>query len=195
MAILTSSTLGRSMPNDAPNHMYYRALEGEWRGRVQFEITDVKRLSSSCLRLRDRWSIWAMAMVSRRTASLFMSTSLDYGSRGHLNEVLHTTRTSCLGIPVYCSRETIHLNDDGRSFRLVGVEAYFPRLWKRREWTALGEVSADHRGALYQIPFFGEVMEQHTRVTPEGVEVVQITPFSLATILLQLQGDERNRSE
>lgn len=162
-------------------------MEGHWRGKVRFEITDPKRLRASTLRRTDRWSVWAMALVSRRLSTLVLSTSVDYASRGHRNEVLHTTRTSNLGVTLYRSRETIVLGDDGRSFRMTGTQAFFPRLWRTTEWAAHGTVAADHTGAVYHIPFFGETIEQQTRVTPEGLEVVQTTPFSRARILLRLQ--------
>ncbi|MFO0826168.1 MAG: hypothetical protein U0792_24135 [Gemmataceae bacterium] len=172
------------MHTDSPHHRYYRAMEGHWRGNVRFEITDPKRLRASALRLSDRWSVWTMALLSRRLSTLVLSTSVDYASRGHKNEVLHTTRTSNLGVTLYRSRETIRLEDDGRSFRMTGAQAFFPLLWKTTEWAAHGAVAADHRGAVYHIPFFGETIVQHTRTTPQGLEVIQTTPFSRATILL-----------
>lgn len=176
-----------AMHNDAPHHRYYRAMEGHWRGKVRFEITDPKRLRVSTLRVMDRWSVWAMALISRHASTLVLSTSVDYASRGHRNVVLHTTRTSSLGVTLFRSREVILLEDDGRSFRMTGTQAFFPRLWKTTEWTAHGTVAPDHDGAVYHIPFFGETIEQHTRMTPQGLEVIQTTPFSRACILLQLQ--------
>lgn len=178
---------GLAMHNDAPHHRYYQAMEGHWRGKVRFEITDPKRLRASILRVMDRWSVWAMALISRHASTLVLSTSLDYASRGHRNEVLHTTRTSSLGVTLFRSREVILLEDDGRSFRMTGSQAFFPRLWKTTEWTAHGAVAPDHDGAVYHIPFFGETIEQHTRRTPQGLEVIQTTPFSRASILLRLQ--------
>jgi hypothetical protein len=90
-------------------------------------------------------------------------------------------------VTLFRSRETILLEGDGRSFRMTGTQAFFPRLWKTTEWAAHGAVAADHDGAVYHIPFFGETIEQHTRMTPHGLEVIQTTPFSRASILLQLR--------
>lgn len=175
------------MHTDSPHHRYYRAVEGRWRGKVRFEVTDPKRLRASTLRLTNRWSVWVMALMSGRLSTLVLSTSVDYASRGHRNEVLHTTRTSNLGVTLFRSRETIRLEDDGRSFRMTGTQAFFPRMWRTAEWAARGAVAEDHGSAVYHIPFFGETIEQHTRVTPQGLEIIQTTPFSRASILLRLQ--------
>lgn len=161
-------------------------MEGHWCGKLRFEISDPQRLRVSALRRLDRWSVWSMALVSR-LSTLVLSTTVDYASRGHQNEVLHTTRTSNLGVTLFRSRETILLDDDGCSFRMTGTQAFFPRLWKKTKWAAHGAVHANHDGAVYYIPFFGETIEQRTRVTPEGLEVIQTTPFSRAIILLKRQ--------
>jgi len=175
------------MHTDSPHHRYFRAKEGHWTGKVRLEITDPRRLRSSTLGPLNRWSLWSMALVSRRLSTLVLSTTMDYAGQGHRNQVLHTTRTSNLGVTLYRSRETILLDDDGRSFRLAGTEAFFPRLGKMTEWAAHGAVATDHDGATYHIPFFGEVLEQQTRMTPQGLEVTQVTPFSRASILLRWQ--------
>ena len=136
----------------------------------------------------------SMALASRRMSALVLSTTVDYASRGHQNEVLHTTRMSSLGVTLFRSREAILLDADGHSFRVTGAQAFFPRLWKTTEWVAHGAVAADHDGAVYNMPFFGDAMEQHTRMTPEGLEVIQTTAFSRASILLQWQRALRDES-
>ena len=175
------------MPIDSPHHRYFRAKEGHWRGKVRLEITDPQRLRASTLNSLNRWSLWSMALVSRRLSTLVMSTTMDYASQGHRNQVIHTTQTSNLGVTLYRSRETILLDDDGQSFRMAGTEAFFPRLGKTTEWAAHGAVATDYDGATYYIPFFGEVIEQQTRMTPQGLEVIQATPFSRANIFLRWQ--------
>ena len=173
---------------DSPHRRYFRAKEGRWRGPIRLDITDRRRFRASTLRVSDQWSMWAMALVSRHTSTLVLSTTVDFASRGNRNEVVHTTRMSNLGVTLFRSRETILLGDDGRSFRMAGTQAFFPRLGKATEWAAHGAVAADHDGAVYHIPFLGETIEQRTRMTPQGLEVVQTTPFSRATILLRWQG-------
>ena len=175
------------MHTDLPHHRYFRAKEGHWRGNVRFEITDPRRLRASPLRALDKLSVRSMALVSRRLSSLVLSTTVDYVSQGHRNEVSHTTRMSSWGITLFRSREVILLDDDGRSFRMTGAQAFFPRLWVATEWAAHGAVAADHDGAVYHIPFFGVLMEQHTRMTPQGLEISQTTPFSRASIQLRWQ--------
>jgi len=175
------------MHTDSPHHRYFRAKEGHWRGKLRFEITDRQRLWASPLRWRDKWSMWSMALTSRRLSTLVLSTTVDYASQGGQNKVLHTTRMSNLGITLFRSQEAILLDDDGFSFQMTGTQAFFPRLGKSTAWTAHGAVAADHDGAVYHIPFFGVTIEQHTRMTPQGLEVIQTTPFSRANILLQWQ--------
>ena len=97
------------------------------------------------------------------------------------------TRMSSRGITLFRSRETIVLDPDGYSFQVAGRQAFFPLLWKATEWAAHGAVAADHDGAVYHIPFFDVVMEQRTRMTPQGLEIIQTTPFSRASILLRWQ--------
>jgi hypothetical protein len=174
------------MYTDAPHHRYFQAKEGHWRGTLRLEITDPRQLRASPLRLLDRWSMWSMAIASR-LSTLVLSTTVDYASRGHRNEVLHTTRMTNLGVTLFRSQEVILLGDDGHSFRMTGTEAYFPRLWKATEWAAHGAVAAGHDGAAYHIPFCGVTIEQHTRMTPQGLEVIQTMPFSRASILLRWQ--------
>ena len=114
-----------------------------------------------------------------------LRTTVDYAS-GDRNEVLHTTRVSNFGVPVYRSAETFFLGDDGHSFRIEGREAFCPFL-RRTAWTGSGEVATDHDGASYRVPVFGLTMEQDTRMTADGLEVTQRTPFTHADILLKWQ--------
>lgn len=71
-------------------------------------------------------------------------------------------------------------------FRVEAREAFFPFL-RRSDLAATGEVAADHDGAAYRIPAFGLTMEQETRMTPEGLEITQRTPFTRTSILLKWQ--------
>jgi len=174
------------MHTESLHHRYFRAKEGHWRGKVRFEITDSQQLWASPLRWLDKWSMRSIALASRLT-NLVLSTTVDYSGQGHRSEVLHTTRMSNLGVTLFRSRETIQLDDDGHSFRMTGTQAFFPRLWKATEWAAHGAVAQDHDGAVYHIPFFGVGMEQHTRMTLHGLDVIQTTPFSRASILLRWQ--------
>ncbi|WP_439624556.1 hypothetical protein [Gemmata sp.] len=177
------------MVPDAPHHHYFRTKEGRWRGKIRFEVTDPRGLRASALALADKWSLRSLALASRLSA-LVLTTTVDYASRGHLNEVLHTTRVTNLWAPVYRSAETVFLADDGHSFRVEGREAFFPFL-RPHSWVAEGAVAPDRDGAAYRIPCFGTTMEQETRATPAGLEIAQRTPFSRATVLLTRQRPPR----
>lgn len=103
------------MSPDALHHRYFQVREGHWRGKIRFELTDRRGLRASSVRWADKWSLRTLSFASR-LSGLVLRTTVDYASRGHLNEVLHTTRVPNFGIPVYRCAETIFLNDDGRSF-------------------------------------------------------------------------------
>lgn len=173
------------MHTDLPHLRYFRAKEGHWRGKVRFEITDRRRLRAGPVRRADRWAMRSMALVSRYLSRPVLSTTVDATSRAHRNEVLHTTRMSNFGVTLFRSTETIHLGDDGLGFRMTGAQGFFPRLGAATAWAAHGAVAPDHDGAVYHIPFFGAPMEQRTRMTADGLEIVQTTPFSRATVLLK----------
>ena len=115
---------------DTPQHRYFRAKEGHWAGKIRFGVTDLDGLKASSVRWADKWSFRSMSLASR-LSGLVMRTTVDYASGGDRNEVLHTTRVSNFGVPVYRSAETIFLGDDGRNFRLGGREAFFPFLRRR----------------------------------------------------------------
>jgi len=173
------------MSRDAPHHHYFRAKQGHWRGKIRFVLTDPRGLRASSVRWADKWSLRTLSVASR-LSGLVLKTTVDYTSRGHLDEVLHTTRVTNLGMPVYRSAETIFLGGDGNGFRIEGRESFFPFL-RSADWAAEGAVAADHDGAAYRIPCFGLTMEQVTRTSPEGLEITQRTAFTRATILLKWQ--------
>lgn len=176
---------------DAPHHRYFRAKEGHWWGNIRFKVTDPAGLKASSVRWADKWSFRSLSLASR-LSGLVMRTTVDYASGIDRNEVLHTTRVSNFGMPVYRSAETIFLGDDGRSFRVEGREGFFPFL-RWRDWGATGEVAGDHDGASYRIPVFGLTMDQVTRMTADGLEVTQRTAFTQASILLKWQRPLRNQ--
>jgi hypothetical protein len=132
--------------------------------------------------------------LASRLSALILTTTVDYTSRGHQDEVLHTTKVSNFGVPVYRSTETIFLEDGGRRFRVEGRENFFPFL-RPAAWAATGAVAADHDGAAYRIPCFGLTMEQETRMTAGGLEVTQRTAFTRAAILLKWQRRSRAKPE
>lgn len=171
---------------DTPHHRYFRTKEGRWTGSFVLKITDLPQLRA--MQWFERWSIRFMAFSARYLSAPTLSTSIDYSTRGAQNEVVHTTRMSNWGFTVFCSVETITLEADGRSFRMAGKQSCFPFLWKSSAWGARGSVAIDFDGAAYQIPWFGLMIKQNTRMTKEGLEVIQKTPFSEAVVLLRRKG-------
>lgn len=173
------------MPSEASHHRYFQAKEGHWRGRIRFVITDPGGLRASSVRWADKSSFCALSLASR-LSGLVMRTTVDYAKGRDRNEVRHTTKVSNFVMPVYRSAESIYLGEDGLSFQVEGREAFFPFL-RRRAWAATGEVATDHGGAFYRIPVLGLAMEQETRMTADGLQVIQRTAFTRAEILLKWQ--------
>jgi len=148
-------------------------------------VTDKRGLRASSVRWADKWSLRTLGVASR-LSGLVLKTTVDYASRRHENVVLHTTRVLNFGVPVYRSAETIFLSEDGYSFRIEGRESIFPFL-RSANWAAEGAVAEDHDGAVYRIPCFGLTMEQVTRMTADGLQITQRTPYTRADILLKWQ--------
>lgn len=165
------------------HHRYYRAKEGRWAGRFVLQITEPLKLGE--LAFFDQLSVRMLAFVSSRLPVFRFSTSVDYSSRGAQNQVRHTTRLSYLGWTLFYSTEEIDLKADGQSFVMTSRQRFFPFWGKVTSWSANGAVETDFDGAYYEIPWLGTQMEQRTRMTDKGLEVVQQTSFSRAVILLQ----------
>lgn len=168
------------------NFQYYQRKEGRWRGRFRFAITDVEALAASGLGRLDRWSLRMTDLLSR-SGKAVLATTLDAATGRDQNEVLHTTRLSIFGITLLRSDETMCLDTDGRNLVMKGRQSAFPWLAKPVEWIAPGAVAEDHDGAVYHIPFYGTTIKQEMRMTPEGLEMTQTSPFSEAVVVLKRQ--------
>lgn len=181
---MTDTKIARQAPL---NFQYYQRKEGRWRGRFRFAITDVEALAASGLGRLDRWSLRLTDLLSRSGRAVLWTT-VDATTRREQNEVLHTTRLSIFGITLLRSDETMCLDTDGRNLVMKGRQSALPWLAKPVEWIAPGAVAEDHDGAVYHIPFYGTTIKQEMRMTPEGLEMTQTSPFSEAVVVLQRQG-------
>ena len=86
----------------------------------------------------------------RRLSALVLNTTVECRE----NDVLHTTRVTNLGVPVYRSAETILLEEDGRSFRVEGREGFFPFL-RRADWIGRGRPRRTTTGPRTSSPASG----------------------------------------
>lgn len=174
------------MLKESPILGYYKPKEGHWSGRLRLEVTDPERLKTANFLARQ--SVTNLARISQSFSPPMMTTSVNCSGLSANNEVVHTTLLTNFGMPLYRSKERIRPELDGRSFRLVGHEQYFPFWGKPSLWLANGAVETDYNGAVYYIPWLGVTMEQRTRMTEAGLEIVQTTPFSRAVVLLIHKG-------
>jgi hypothetical protein len=156
-----------------PALRYYRSLEGSWLGALRFEVTDVDQLRKRPLHKR-------MMALASRLGSAWMATTL--AAEGP-SEFLHTTRIFKWKVALFESTELIVVNADGRTFRLSGEQR--PRLSRSEPYVADGEVDDSAKRATYRIPWAGEALLQQTHVVEAGLELVQETAWSRASVLLE----------
>lgn len=157
------------MPPEPPNLVYYRAVEGHWRCRFDFRITDHRALRRDVKRLRDRIQLRVLAALAR--FGLWMETSVDCTRVNSHREVIHTTRLAKWGITLIRTLEVILLDANGRDF----VMEVSMRLGGGK---CSGTVNEAGTMASYEIPFFGAVMRQTGHREGDVTRIMQETAFS-----------------
>ena len=99
--------------------------------------------------------------------------------------IRHTTRITSLGICCMDSEETFHLHENGNQFTVAMSQRLAPTFWLKRVFPdGLGEVNAECDGATYHLPWIGNVICQHTKITDRGVELRQSTPWLAGSVIL-----------
>ena len=155
-----------------PNHTYYQACHGAWRGRVCLRICDGKTLRSA-LGLIDVWSVYMIAYWPRWFGRFYLYTTVDYDPAG---TVLHTTTIRWLGMPLLRSVETLTLDEDGKGFVLQGVSKSTFAPWRRLAITGNGDVDSTSTQANYQCTWLGTTLHQATHRTADVVTLRQEAP-------------------
>jgi hypothetical protein len=163
---------------DGPALRYYRSLVGSWSGALTLFVTDAGALRAATLATRSR--IRTMALLSGTLGAARMATTLEAVSERRFR---HTTRVAKWRATLFDSEEEIAIEDDGRSFRMTGVQRSWPG--RREPLSGEGEIDATATGAVYRIPWFGVELIQRTTIVPEGLELTQETPWSRAAVLLR----------
>jgi len=159
-----------------PHVRYYSGLVGAWRGECAVEVFG--KPSGGRLNVLRAGAFRALA---HSRGPLHMETTLSLDGP----KVRHTTALFKWGLSVFNSRETISLHADGRHFVLHGEQVFGPRPLGAQPFEAKGSVDEDGLGAIYFIPWFGETLEQRTKILPEGLELVQLTPWSKLSVVLK----------
>lgn len=156
-----------------PALRYYRSLQGNWLGRLRFEVTDPDELRTRPLDKRT------LGFASR-FGSVWIATTL--GEEGP-SEFLHTTRVFKWKLTLLESTERIRVASDERTFHMSGEQR--PLLGRAEPYAAEGHVDAGGERATYRIPWAGEELVQRTHVVPDGLELVQETAWSRSSVLLR----------
>jgi hypothetical protein len=159
------------MSPDLPSHRYYRSMHGSWRCTVDFALTDRPAFWASPMGWVDRLRVLSLVWVQRWIGPPVLETTVDYTGG---TEVIHTTRVSTWGMTGFRSVERMTLDPDGR------------RATMRGDQLGEGTVEIDETAtrAHYTFRWVGVRMDQHTEVVPEGLKLVQETPWSRSVQLL-----------
>jgi hypothetical protein len=156
---------------------YYSPLVGAWSGRFEFVVTDSRALGQMGM---ARWLPLRLFAVLAWYGTR-MSTTLSQGEDART--FLHTTRVSLFGVPIYSTRESIVIGEDGRAFSMTGSQRQ--TLGKDEAYEAQGEVLSDASGATYRLKFFGGDLVQRTRLVPEGLSLSQESPWTRGSVVLE----------
>ncbi|MCC6553426.1 MAG: hypothetical protein IT372_10465 [Polyangiaceae bacterium] len=175
-----------SEPADtAPSLRYFRANEGRWRAPFVFTITDRAAFAQSPLGWLDRLRVRLMVLAPRLLGPLVMDTRMDATSRIAAGEVVHTTRVSKWGLPLYEATEVFALDPNGRDIAISRRERMWPSpFFTREEGRSRGAVEPSGQRARYLFPFFGAEIRQTGSIEDGGVRIVQETDFSRVELLL-----------
>lgn len=175
-----------SVDESSPALRYYRANEGRWEGDFVFVVTDRDALARSRLAPLDRLRVFLMSLVVRVLGPLRMRTSVDATTHLGRREVVHRTRISKWGMPLYVSTESFRIEEDGCGLSITRRERMWPSLvHSHEEGASRGAVAEDAKRASYDFPFVGVAMHQSGAIEEGGVRIVQETAFSRAESLLR----------
>lgn len=160
----------------SPHHTYYSGLVGSWSGECTVDVFG--KPSGGRLHVLRAGAFQALA---RSRGALTLSTTMALEG----DEARHTTQLTKWGLSVFQSRETISLLRDGRHFVLHGEQVFGPKPLGMQPFDAKGAVDDDALGAVYFIPWFGGILEQRTKVVPEGLQLEQVTTWSKLSVVLK----------
>lgn len=163
--------------SESPALRYYRRHVGSWSGRFGFRVTSWRALAGAGV--ATMLLIGPMALLTRIFGPSTMSTRVEAIGR----DFRHTTRVSKWGVTLYETEETIAIDEDGRTVRLAGTQG--TRFGRPVPYEATAEIDDGAMGAVYRIPWMGVGLVQRTRIVPDGLELVQETPWSHASVVLR----------
>lgn len=159
--------------SSGPALRYYGSLQGNWLGKLRFEVTDPDELRTRPLDKRT------LGFASR-FGSVWIATSLREEGP---SEFLHTTRIFKWKLTLLATTERIHVATDERTLHMTGEQR--PRFGRAQPYEAVGHVDEAAERATYRIPWAGEELVQRTHVVRDGLELVQETAWSRASVLLR----------
>ncbi len=162
---------------ESPAVRYYRRHVGSWSGRFDFRVTSWRALAGA--RITTMLLVAPMAVLTRLFGPSTMATRVEASG----TDFRHITRVSKWGVTLYETAETIAVGEDGRTVRLAGTQG--TRFGRSVPYEATAEIDEGATSAAYRIPWMGVDLVQRTKIVPDGLELIQETPWSHASTLLR----------
>jgi hypothetical protein len=176
------------MLDEAPNRIYYRAVEGSWRAPLDLVIADWRAFRTTPMGIADRLRLLALVATGRLLGSCRLDTRVDASQVATRGEVVHTTRVSKWGVTLMRSREQLTLDSNGRDLTMRIEMRLWPILWRVRVHPpAPASVDPTGRRATYRFAWLGTEMRQRGERSADGttVTLTQETAFSRGVQVLR----------
>ena len=167
------------MTDPRPNHRYYLANHGQWRGELRWTMTSWRAFRTHRMGLMDRLQVLSLVFTTWALGPLNMETEVDYHGQGPTTgDVVHLTRLGKWGVTLLKSREVFSLHGDGQEVGVRGERRSLP-LWRAEGFgDSAARVHEDGRRASYAFPWFGTRIEQTVVILEEGHDRITMeTPW------------------
>ncbi len=184
------STLAEAMQQ--PHQRYYGSAHGRWAGTMSFHVHDWRGFFRTPMRLFDRLSILAVALLPPSLLGARLSTRvLCLPDREAPHTMVHRTWLTQWGMVTYRAEEQFLLHPDGTSLTVQMTEYTVPFRWiPRRGPPTPGSVDSTATHGHYQLPWFGTTVDVRTTLSPTDCEIVITTPWARGVNHLRKTSDD-----
>lgn len=152
-----------------PNRRYYTTVRGPWTATFEFDVVDWGSFWSRPIGLVDRVRVIGMVVSRVILGRPRIDTRVEFEEGADV--VRHELRVSKWGMPLFHSRETITLHDDGRGLTVAGEARTFPLMLKADLGEAGGEIDETGTRARYSMQWMGGPMDIRTTVVDGGADI------------------------
>ena len=161
-----------------PHESYYRANAANWRGSLEYELTDWAAFRACSMGLLDRLRVLFMAYGPKLLGRFTIETSVTVSVGAAQGDVVHTTRISKFGVALMRGVEWVTLSDNGTSATFRCEHREGPNFWHVRRFSGQAEVAQDALSASYTFyPWYGTTLHQTGKICGAETHLVQRTPW------------------